>query len=167
MTRRLLACAAALALLAVGCGATGDSTALPEASLQRLDGGEYQVHGPGEPRVLNLWATWCAPCRAELPAFDAVARRVEGVEIVGVNVGEDIDEAAELVAELDLAFTQVLDPVATIQRTLRITGMPSTIFVAADGSVLDIHSGELDEDELVELLAEHYDGANLVGLGGQ
>lgn len=149
-------------LLVSGCAASADSASLPVVDLERLDGtGTYTVNGAGEPRVLNLWATWCAPCRAELPAFDAVAARVDEVEIIGVNVGDTGDDASELVTELGLSFPQVLDPVASVQRALKITGMPATIFVDDTGEVLSVHNGELTEDELTELLDEFY------GLGGE
>lgn len=150
------------ALLLAACGSSGssassDTNELPDVELARLDGsGEYAIAGPGEDRVLNLWATWCAPCRAELPAFDRVAAEVEGVDIVGVNVGDTGDDAAALVDELDLEFAQVLDPRAEVQRALRITGMPSTIFVDDRGQILQVHNGELTEGELRGLLRDHY-----------
>jgi thiol-disulfide isomerase/thioredoxin len=106
--------------------------------------------------VLNLWATWCAPCRAELPAFDAVAAVVDDVDIIGVNTGDAGADAASLAAELGLRFPQVLDPKAQVQAALRITGMPSTIFVDASGAIVEIHSGELERQELEARLTEHF-----------
>lgn len=159
---RLLGLVLAAALVATACGASGASgDGLPAVELERLDGGSFAVAEAGEPRVLNLWATWCAPCRAELPAFDAVADRLRAddapVEIIGINVGDTGDDAADLVAELDLDFAQVLDPRAQIQRALKITGMPATIFVDDDGGVLSVHNGELTQGELEALLDEFYD----------
>ena len=112
--------------------------------------------GAGEARALNLWATWCTPCRAELPAFDAVAGRTDDVAIIGVNVGDTGNDAAELVEELGLSFDQVLDPSAAVQRALKITGMPATIFVDTSGEILQVHNGELTETELEDLLDELY-----------
>jgi len=157
--RLVLALLALLLLLAVSCTPAGEDRALPEAELELLAGGSYDLQQTGEPRVLNLWATWCAPCRAELPAFDGVASRVEGVEVVGINVGDSGPDAAELVDELGLSFTQVLDPNATVQQALRITGMPSTIFVDADGEILQVHAGELETEELETLLADLFDAS--------
>lgn len=153
---RLAALAVAALVLFTACAASAETAALPDIELERLNApGNYTVDGPGEARVLNLWATWCAPCRAELPAFDAVAARSE-IEIIGVNVGDTGDDAGELVAELGLTFPQVLDPKASVQRALKITGMPATIFVDPAGEVLSVHNGELTEDELIELLDEFY-----------
>jgi thiol-disulfide isomerase/thioredoxin len=155
--RRLLLALVVLLLTATSCAATGEDRVLPEADLELLTGGTYDLQQTGQPRALNLWATWCAPCRAELPAFDDVARRVDGVDIVGINVGDAGPDAAELVEELGLSFTQALDPNATVQQALRITGMPSTIFVDADGEILQIHAGELEADELETLLSDLFD----------
>lgn len=154
---RLGAVLAVLLLAATACGSTGNGTdeqALPDVELELLGGGTYQVRQTGEPRVLNLWATWCTPCRAELPALDDAARRIEGAQIVGINVGDTGSDAEELVDELGLSFPQALDYVAEIQQALRITGMPSTIFVDADGNVIDVHSGELTLDEIETMTAD-------------
>lgn len=146
-----------LTLTACGSSASDDTKRLPDIGLERLgQDGSYTVAGAGSERVLNLWATWCAPCRAELPAFDAVAATVDTVDIIGVNVGDTGDDAAALVEELDLSFPQVLDPRADIQRSLRISGLPATVFVDGNGDVLEIHNGELTEGELRELLMDLY-----------
>ncbi len=144
----------AVVALAAACAATTDERALPDVELELLGGGTYDLRQTGQPRALNLWATWCAPCRAELPAFDDVAARVSGVDIVGINVGDTGSDAGELVDELALSFPQALDPGATVQQTLRITGMPSTVFVDADGAIVQIHRGELELDELEALLGD-------------
>jgi len=153
MKRYLLPLAIAI-LLAASCAPAGEDRVLPDADLELLTGGNYDLKQTGEPRALNLWATWCAPCRAELPAFDEVSQRLVGAEIIGINTGDSGADAAELVAELDLSFRQVLDPNASVQAALRITGMPSTIFVDAQGEIVDVHSGELDADELEAKLTE-------------
>lgn len=160
---RVLVVVLAAALVSVSCASGSDENVLPDVGLERLgEAGVYPVAGAGNERVLNLWATWCAPCRAELPAFDAVAATVDAVDIIGVNVGDTGGDAADLVEELGLSFPQVLDPRADIQRGLRISGLPATIFVDADGDVMQIHNGELTEGELRDLLQELY-GLDLDG----
>ena len=158
LARRLLVIVviALSALVLTSCGSSSDNDALPDLELEQIPNGTLDLRETGEPRVLNLWATWCAPCRAELPAFDEVAARTDHVDIIGINVGESAEQAAELIDELGLGFPQALDPRARIQASLRITGMPATIFVAPDGEVLEIHSGELERAELEELIATHY-----------
>lgn len=142
-------------LVAVSCAPSAStSRALPDEDLELLTGGTYDLNEIGQPRALNLWATWCTPCRAELPAFDDVASRVQGVDIIGVNTGDSGPDATALVDELGLEFTQVLDPNARVRSALGITGMPATIFVDGNGAIVDIHSGELTTEELESLLAD-------------
>ena len=155
--RRLAALVLVLVMVAAACAPAGEDRVLPDESLELLEGGSYPLRQTGQPRALNLWATWCAPCLAELPAFDGVAARVQGVDIVGINTGDSGEDAAELVDELDLSFTQVLDPLASVQAAMRITGMPSTIFVDADGDVVQVHNGELTTEELEDVLTELFD----------
>ena len=148
----------ALIELAASCAPPSNDRALPleEFAIVGTDD-TYELRQTGQPRALNLWATWCAPCRAELPDFDDVASRVEGVEIVGINVGETGDQASGLIEELGLSFLQVLDPQATMQTSLRITGMPATIFVDEAGEVVQVHSGELNIEELETVLVDLFD----------
>lgn len=155
--KRAMALGLGLILVATSCAASAEDRVLPDIELELLAGGTYDLTQTGQPRALNLWATWCAPCRAELPAFDDVASRVTGVDIVGINVGDTGNDAAELVEELALRFTQVLDPLASVQQALRITGMPSTVFVDEDGVIVQVHAGELETEELEELLIELFD----------
>jgi len=144
-------------MITAACGSASPGASFAEIELKGLEGGSTQIAAPGAPRALNLWATWCAPCRAELPTFDAVAAdlaaRSSDVSIIGINVGDSDLDAKALVDELGLGFEQLLDPNASVQRELRITGMPATIFVDATGEVLDIHNGELTRPELEELLS--------------
>lgn len=151
---RLLLALAGLVLLASSCAPAGEDRVLPQAELDLLGGGTYELRQTGQARALNLWGTWCAPCRAELPAFEDVASRVQGVEIVGVNTGDDAESAHALIDELDLSFRQVFDPDATVQSSLQITGMPATIFVDEKGKIVQIHSGELEAGELETLLTD-------------
>ena len=161
---RLLVTLAAVAMVAVGCGddtdesaADDDTNRLPALVLAALDGGEIDLAEPTDtPRVLNLWATWCAPCRAELPAFDEVAAEAPPtVAIVGVNVGDDIDSVESFVAELGLGFPQLLDPDAELNAALGVTNMPTTLFVEPDGTITFVHLGAVDTDDLTALVEEH------------
>jgi len=151
---KVLAALLALVLIGVSCAPAGEDRVLPDSNLELLDGGDYPLRQTGQARALNLWGTWCAPCRAELPAFEHVASRVKGVEIIGINTGDKADAARNLVDELDLSFRQIFDPNATVQSSLRITGMPATIFVDEQGEIVQIHSGELTASELEKLLTD-------------
>jgi thiol-disulfide isomerase/thioredoxin len=108
--------------------------------------------------VLNLWATWCAPCRRELPAFDRVSEQYHGeVAIVGINQGDDVEGAQAMLDEIGVDFPQAVDSSSELSRELAITSMPSTVFVSASGEIVDTHAGELNADQLTALLEEHFE----------
>ena len=141
--------------LVAACGGAGDGATddarLPAIELIGLDdGAAAMLDEPSDaPRVINLWASWCAPCRSELPAFDEVATELgDAVAVLGVNVGEDPDTATALVDELGITFPQRVDPASEITAALEIAGLPATVFTTADGRILDVHGGTLDADEL-------------------
>jgi thiol-disulfide isomerase/thioredoxin len=169
--RRLAAAGALVALLAPACGGGGDGGA-PGASdgassgdgsgldieLASLDGGApLRLADLDGPAVVNLWATWCTPCRAEMPAIDAVDRAVPGdeVRIVGVNIGDRSDDVEGFLAEVGVAFPQYRDPEGLVHARLGATGMPTTVFMDG-GEVVDLHAGALTADELAAELADRY-----------
>lgn len=144
----------ALALLAatglVACGSGGSDAGLPDVAVVPLGGGDpislSDIEGPA---VVNLWATWCAPCRREIPDFQAVhLARGDEVRFVGVNVGEDADRAAEFVAEVGATYDQFLDGEGRAVTELETSAMPVTLVIDADGDVSTRHLGPMDQDDL-------------------
>lgn len=165
--RRSRALVAALVLavgMAAGCGVdmTGDRagagderSTLPAVELRALGGSaaimSTDITGPA---VVNLWATWCAPCRLELPAFQAVhADLGDRVRFIGVNQSEDPARAQAFLDEIGVTYEQLIDPDGDLLASLRVTGLPATVFLAQDGTWV-LHSGVLTEDYLRELIGE-------------
>ena len=156
----LLLCLLALACSASGDGQAGGGEEFPDVALDPVGGGEPVDLGElaSDAVVVNLWATWCAPCRAELSTFEAAHRELGGqVRFIGVNVGETADAAQELVSELDLTFEQLLDVDSSLNAELEVVQMPSTVFVGARGEILDTHIGAVSADQLEDLLSEHFE----------
>ena len=152
--RWLGAIGVALALLATACGSSSDESAsttpLPDVDLVALSDGSTTNLGDLEgPAVINLWATWCAPCRREIPDFQEV-NRVRGDEInfVGINVGENADQAQEFVDEVGATYDQYLDPDGYAVTELNTSAMPVTIVVDADGFISTRHLGPMNQDDL-------------------
>lgn len=108
-----------------------------------------------KPVVVNMWATWCTPCRKELPAFQAVATaRADDVRIVGVNIGEDRDAATAFLTTVGVTFDQYLDPDAALRTELSITSLPATVIINK-GAVVATHRGALTEKELNAFINAH------------
>lgn len=114
----------------------------------------------GTPVVLNFFAAYCAPCRAELPDFEEVSQaRGEAVTFLGVSRDVSRSPWLSLVNETGITFETVFEgTVSGIYTELGATAMPTTVFLSADGSVLHIHAGPLTADRLDQLIDEYFYG---------
>ncbi len=109
----------------------------------------------GMPVVLNFWASWCVPCRREMPALETVHQEFAGrVAFVGVNHQDQRDDALDLIAETGTSYPSVHDPKGEVAVTYELFGMPTTIFITADGRIAGRHTGELTEADLRSALDE-------------
>jgi peroxiredoxin len=120
--------------------------AAPEFSLDTLDGGRLALSDlRGSPVVINAWASWCLPCRTEMPAFERVFRAYQdrGLMVVGVHMtSQDSEEAARaFVEEHGLTFPVLLDRTGSVQQAYQVLGLPSTYFVSRDGTIRDVVIG--------------------------
>lgn len=149
-----------MAALVVGaCGGdSNDSASGPSAvPFTAADGSEVSLSSmTGTPVVVNMWATWCAPCVKEMPAFDEVASSTDDVRVIGVNVGDTAEAASEFAAELGVTYEQFTDPDGNLSTALSVSGLPATAFVDADGTVVDVHQGAYTADELRDAISQHF-----------
>ncbi len=103
----------------------------------------------GRPVVLNFWATWCLPCRREMPLLAAADRRLGGaVSFVGVNYQDSTDEALALLADTGVTYPSGMDVDGEVGRSYGLYGMPTTVFIAADGRIVGRYLGEMSATTL-------------------
>jgi thiol-disulfide isomerase/thioredoxin len=117
---------------------SGDlQTPLPTTTFERLDGRRAVLgQTDGKPIVINLWASWCPPCRREMPLLAKVAARRDDVAFLFVNQGEDKAKINSYLASSGLSLSDVLlDPLGEAARHYQTPGLPSTLFVGTDGKL--------------------------------
>lgn len=127
----------------------------PEFTLETLDGGEFSLAGaPDGPLVVNFWATWCGPCRDEMPALQDAADFYDGrVQFVAVNQAEPADLVQPFVDELDFSIPVALDSEMEVARLYNVTGLPTTFFIDRNGVVRRVWLGEMNSITLAENIA--------------
>lgn len=135
---------------------------LPPAGFPCLGAGrDLSLSGPlGDvPMVLNLWATWCGPCRAELPLFQELYDEAAGqLLVVGLVERDTVDSSLAYAAELDLTFPSAIDESGELMTQLGRNALPITFFVGADGVVTHEQLRPVSSyAELAGLVAEHLD----------
>lgn len=126
--------------------------------LGTADGGTTSLAShAGEPLVVNYFAAWCPPCRAELPDFEAVSQeRLDDVTFIGISKDNTTDAWTGLIDETGVTFETVFE--GNSSGTYEIVGglaMPTTAFVTADGEIAHVHSGILNDELLNQLIDEH------------
>ena len=138
----------------VGFAAAGPAPAsIPDLALRRLDGSTLQLAATGKPTVVNLWATWCPPCRREMPALGAAQAANPGVAFVFVNQGEDAAAIRRYLDDERIVLRDVaLDPARQVARAANAVGYPTTLFYDARGRLVARHMGELSRAQLNEQL---------------
>jgi peroxiredoxin len=129
--------------------------AAPDFTLKTLDGrtvslGDYQ----GQVVLLNTWATWCPPCRAEMPDLEAYYRqhRGDGFVVLAVNSQESPDTVAAFLEEQDFTFPVLLDPDGLVIKDYAVYGLPTSVFIDRDGMLRGVWSGQLSPARLKELV---------------
>ncbi len=146
-------------LFAVPYTAQGVSSteAAPDFTLKSLNGENLRLEEyRGQVVLINFWASWCGPCRQEMPVLDRIHQRYEetGFSVLGVNVEEDSVAARKVAEKSEVTFPVLLDNEQLVSRLYDLKAMPSTVVVDRDGNVRYVHKGYKpgDESKYVEVV---------------
>ena len=146
---------AGLALVLSACSAAaspvGDRPDLPPIDGQGIRAILSDLDGPA---VVNVWASWCLPCRSEAPLLHSAHDRHPEVTFIGIDVEDAQPAAKQFIAEFGLDFDHYFDPRRAVPAELGGFGTPITYFVDGDGTVVDTHPGALDEQTLALMIDE-------------
>jgi len=159
-----------LALALLLAGAVGSAAAAvqlsanaPDFTLKSVGGANLRLaEQRGQVVMVNFWATWCGPCRQEMPHLSRLydKYRASGFVLLGVNIDDDPRAAADLASKLGLHFPVLLDTDKRVSRVYDMSAMPATLLIDRDGRVRQIYRGYRDgvehsyEEQVRSLLKE-------------
>lgn len=129
----------------------------PAVPVPMLDGKIFRLEDVrGHPVWINVWASWCPPCRVEFPDIDVIrsAAEPDGLVFLAVNFGEDIESIRNFLRNTGYTFQVGLDLAGQFEAQYGVTGLPMHIFIARDGSVDSLRVGGMTPREMEEKVAE-------------
>ena len=147
MRRLMLLAALAAAQAAVAAGFRPWLEPTPALELQDLQGRTHRLADyRGQVVLVNFWATWCAPCREEMPSIQALRRSLEGepFAVLAVNLAEPRSRIDKFLAQVPLDFPVLLDRDTSTARAWKARFLPATYLVDAEGRIWYAHYGDLD-----------------------
>ncbi len=150
ITRSKLLLLAVLMTVSLSAQAVKDGEAAPDFTLKSLAGPNLRLSElRGEVVMLNFWATWCGPCRQEMPLLEKLHQRYAklGFKLLGVNVDEDPDAVPNFLKEHPITFPVLLDKGFKTASLYEVVAMPSTVLIDRSGKVRYIHKGYKPGDE--------------------
>jgi thiol-disulfide isomerase/thioredoxin len=133
----------------VAANAPAPNFSLAARGGQKLSLSQYK----GQVVMINFWATWCGPCRQEMPLLDAMYQKYKrmGFTLIGVNVEPDSKAAEEFLKKVPVSFPVAFDPDSSVSKLYAVQGMPSSIIIDRKGNARVIHRGYRPGDENVYL----------------
>lgn len=147
-----------VAEIGTGLGNVQIGEVAPDFGLTTLEGEGVKLSDyKGQPVILNFWATWCAPCRVEMPELEDTyqAHKDDGLVILALNREEAPEVVKEyFVDEMGLSFTALLDETGAVAESYGVFNMPTTYFVSPEGEVKVIHRGPMNRELIEDYLAQ-------------
>jgi peroxiredoxin len=158
---RVVAITVVAVLAGTASSAIAPQATAPDFTLHTMSGPNLRLKEQrGRVVMVNFWATWCGPCRQEMPELSRLYEKYKssGFVLLGVNVDDDTSKAAEVAAKLGVTFPVLLDTDKAVSKLYDLSTMPSTVIIDRDGKVRYVHRGYLSgyeenyEKQIRELL---------------
>ena len=140
--RNRIAALATACIIALPALAMSSSSAAPQFTLAARDGRPVSlVHYKGQVVMINFWASWCGPCRQEMPLLENIYRKYNklGFTLLGVNVEPDSKAADDWLKQTPVSFPILYDKGSAVSRLFDVAGMPSTVIIYRKGKVRMLH----------------------------
>jgi DsbE subfamily thiol:disulfide oxidoreductase len=130
--------------LSVSSQVMAKKTAAPDFTLQSRDGKNIRLSDfRGKVVLLNFWASWCGPCRQEMPILDEIHNKYKslGFTVLGVNLDAKSKKATNYLKDTPVTFPVLFDPKGDVSSQYGVQAMPSTVIIDRDGNVRFLHEG--------------------------
>lgn len=125
-------------------GAALAAEAAPDFTLKSKEHGNLKLSEQrGQVIMLNFWASWCGPCRQEMPLLDELHQRYSkaGFQVWGLNVDANQDDAERMLAKIPVTFPVLFDPEGIAGKLFSVEAMPTSVFIDRDGNIRYVHKG--------------------------
>lgn len=169
IAKHIFRMAGTLALLTLlsACGKPAAEESLPKLTLTGLDGTQTSIQTfRGKLLVLNVWATWCPPCRREMPSLERLSKKADSNRIVvaGIAADESVNAVKEFTARYNITFRIYTDTPSNVANALGVRVFPETLLIAPDGKIVQRISGEREWDSpaMLKVLEDAYQGKRIV-----
>jgi thiol-disulfide isomerase/thioredoxin len=149
LPRLLTACLISLMCISLAGAATVKGPA-PNFTLKSMGGNNLKLSEmTGNVVLINFWASWCGPCREEMPLLNALHKKYQplGFTVLGVNVEENVDGARSFLKNVPVDFPILLDNTNKVSKQYKVVAMPTTVVVDRDGNMRFLHEGYKPGDE--------------------
>jgi thiol-disulfide isomerase/thioredoxin len=149
LPRLLMACLVSLMCLSLANAAAVKGPA-PNFTLKSMSGKNLKLSEmTGNVVLINFWASWCGPCREEMPLLNALHKKYAplGFTVLGVNVEEQLDGARGFLSNVPVDFPILLDNTNKVSKQYKVVAMPTTVVVDRDGNMRYLHEGYKPGDE--------------------
>ncbi len=154
------ACSSSSATGTPGAVAAQDVEIAPSFSVPTSEGvfslAEH-IASDGRPIFLNLWASWCFPCREEMPTIDRTAKAFPRIMFIGVSVQDSRSDAEKFAEEIGVTYLLGFDDQDEVDSAYRPLGLPASYIISSDGVILERIFGKVAEEDLAKKFAEHFD----------
>jgi len=150
MRNAMLAAVVAISTVLTPVARAGAPAPAPDFTLPARDGGNVRLSDlRGQVVMINFWATWCGPCRQEMPLLQQIQTKYEplGFTLVGINVEPDSAAAMTWLKQVSVSFPILFDQNNVVAERFGVQGMPSSVFVDRAGNVRYVHRGYQPGDE--------------------
>ena len=141
-------------------GAVAHGATAPDFTVSTLDGSSFtlseHLENDGRPVFLNLWASWCPPCRAEMPDIDSAADAHEDVKFIGVAANDDPASAADFASSIGIGYSIGFDVHGVVARDYAVVGLPASYIISADGVILEKIFGAVTEADIDQKLERYF-----------